>query len=170
MATVLLAVIYDPVIKALARRNNGIYEPEYRLVMMPLGIFAGAAMMGWGVACQNHVNVYASATLHGLNMFGILAVAISAASYGLDAFRSLSGEMFVAGIIYKNFLFYGFSNFVNSWVARSGPAQVFYVLGGLNLGWVALTPLIYIFGKRYRSIWARHNILERLNIRTHSEI
>jgi MFS family permease len=170
IATVIIALIYDPLIKACACKNNGIYEPEFRLVIIPAGFLAGAAMMGWGIACEQHVSVYATSALHGVILFGILVVAISASSYGLDAFRDLSGEMFVAGIIYKNFLFYGFSNFVNNWVTTAGPAKVFYALGGLNIGFVALAPIFYVFGKRYRSIWARYNILEHLKIRSHPEI
>ncbi|KAK5313543.1 hypothetical protein LTR93_010847 [Exophiala xenobiotica] len=170
IASIFLAFINDPIIKACARKNNGIYEPEFRLVVLPVGLLAGAALMGWGVACEQHVNVYATSTLQGISLFGILFVAISASGYGLDAFRDLSSEMFVAGIIYKNFLFYGFSNFVNNWVTTSGPKAVFLALGGLNIGLVAITPIIFIFGKRYRSIWARYNLLERWNIRAHPEI
>ncbi|KAK5188362.1 hypothetical protein LTR96_011339 [Exophiala xenobiotica] len=170
IATIILALLSDPIIKACARKNNGVYEPEFRLVVFPFGLLAGAAMMGWGIACERNVSVYATATLHGNTLFGILFVAISASGYGLDAFRDLSSEMFVAGIIYKNFLFYGFSNFVNNWLVTSGPGAVFYALGGLDLGLVALAPIVYIFGKRYRSIWARYNILERLHIRAHPEI
>ena len=170
IATILIALINDPIIKACARKNNGIYEPEFRLVMMPLGLLAGAAMMGWGAACENYVNVYATSALHGIALFGILVVAISAASYGLDAFRDLSSEMFVAGIIFKNFLFYGFSNFITDWLATAGPADVFYALGGLDIALVCIVPFFYIFGKRYRSIWARHNLLELMNIKGHPEI
>ncbi|KAK5459731.1 hypothetical protein LTS15_003860 [Exophiala xenobiotica] len=170
IATVVLALIYDPIIRTCARKNNGVYEPEYRLVIIVFGLVGGAGMMGWGILCENHATVYATAALHGLVLFGIMFVVIAASAYGLDAYRDISSDIFVAGIIYKNFLFYGFSNFVSSWVASVGPSQVFYVLGGLNLAMVCLTPLIFVFGKRYRSFWARHNVLEKLHLKGHPEL
>ncbi|KAJ5200024.1 major facilitator superfamily domain-containing protein [Penicillium cf. griseofulvum] len=34
MGSIAAAIISDPLIKFIARRNNGIYEPEYRFVLM----------------------------------------------------------------------------------------------------------------------------------------
>lgn len=73
-------------------------------------------------------------------------------------------------IVFKNFLFYGFSNFVNEWTVAKGPATVFYTFGGIALGLVVTTPIVFIFGKKYRSHWARNNLLDKLHIKTHSEI
>jgi hypothetical protein len=36
-------------------------------------------------------------------------------------------------MLFKNFLFYGLSNFANPWVADAGPTQIMYVFGGTSL-------------------------------------
>lgn len=91
-------------------------------------------------------------------------------SYVVDAYRELSSEMFISNMMFKNFLFFGYSYFVNNWTAIKGPGEVFYVWGGLTL-FLALTTLpLYIYGKRYRSFWCRHNLLAKIGMRTHAEL
>lgn len=164
-----LGSITDPVIKWCARKNRGVYEPEYRLVAMIPAVFTGMGLMLFGYLCQNYASYYATATVHGLTLFGIVAATIGTSGYALDAYREMSSEVFVAGIIFKNFLFYGFSYFVNDWTATAGPAHVFYVFGGVAFALIATTPVVFVFGKRYRSFWSRHNIMEKFHIRTHAD-
>lgn len=38
----------------------------------------------------------------------------------------------------KNFLFYGFSNFINTWAGEAGPGEVFKVFGIVSLALLAL--------------------------------
>jgi membrane protein DedA with SNARE-associated domain len=58
---------------------------------------------------------------------------------------------------------------MNDWVAQDGPQSVFYAWGGTAFGCLVGIPIMYVFGKKYRSHWARHNLLEKFNIRTHAE-
>jgi len=169
IAVAVMSVISDPLIAFCSRRNGGVYEPEYRLLPMAIALLSGVGLMGFGALAEAQKSLYACATMHGLALFGIVAATTSASSYALDAYREMSSEIFVAGIIYKNFLFYGFSYFVNSWTARSGPAEVFYVFGGVAFALVLLTPIVFVFGKKYRSHWARNNVLEKLHLKTHAE-
>lgn len=170
LASVLLGLLSDPLIKWASRRNGGVYEPEYRLLIMVGGLLTGAGLMGFGVLAQEGRSYYATATLHGLALFGIICVAVSTSAYALDAYRDMSNEIFIAAMVYKNFLFYGFSYFVNDWTARSGSAQVFYVFGGVAFALTLTTPLLFVYGKRYRSHWLRHNLLEKWHVKTHTEI
>ena len=73
---------------------------------------------------------------HGIMLFGILIGAITTAGYALDAYRDLSNEIFIMAMVFKNFLFYGMSYFVNNWVAEKGPEQMFNVLGGIAVFFV----------------------------------
>jgi hypothetical protein len=72
--------------------------------------------------------------------------------------------------IAQNFLFYGFSYFVNDWAAAHGPEQVLYVFGGVSIFFCALALPFYCFGKRLRSWWNRHDLLRILNMKTSAEI
>ncbi|KAK5462863.1 hypothetical protein LTS15_002575 [Exophiala xenobiotica] len=170
IASVLLGIMYDPLIKWCTHRNHGIYEPEYRILPSIFGLATGVGLMAFGKLASEHKSYYATATMHGMMLFGIMFVAITTATYALDAYRDMSNEIFIAGMMLKNFVFYGFSYFVNNWTATAGPAHVFYVFGGVAFALMATMPPMFFFGKRYRSFWHRHNLLKTLKIRTHSEI
>ncbi|OBT46493.1 hypothetical protein VE00_03319 [Pseudogymnoascus sp. WSF 3629] len=170
IASIFWAFMLDPMIRWATTKNKGVYEPEYRLLAMASALCIGTGLTAFGVMAENHVSYYATATVHGIALFGVICATVSTSSYALDAYRSMSNEIFIAGMVFKNFLFYGFSYFVNDWTARAGPAQVFYVFGGVAFFLTLTTPILFIWGKRYRSFWHRHNLLEKFNIRTHAEL
>jgi hypothetical protein len=170
LGSIFLGASLDPCIKWCARRNGGVYEPEYRLLGMIPAITTGIGLMVFGYMAQNHYSYYATAFFHGMDLFGIVCAAISASAYVIDAYRDMSSEIFIMNMVFKNFLFYAFSYFVNDWTAKEGPAKVFYVFGGIAFGMVATTPVFFFWGKRYRGWWHRHNLLEKWGIRTHAEM
>jgi len=55
-------------------------------------------------------------------------------------------------------MFYGFSNFANDWVAAKGPEQIMFVFGGTSIFFSLLAIPMYVYGKRLRSWWARHDL------------
>lgn len=169
LGSIFLGATLDPLIKWCAKKNNGIYEPEYRLLGMIPSLLTGVGLFAFGYMCENHFSYYATATLHGVDLFGIVCAAIASSAYAIDAYRDMSSEIFIAGMVFKNFLFYGFSYFVNDWTTAVGPAKVFYVFGGISFAMIATTPVFFYWGKRYRSFWCRHNLLEKWGIRTHAE-
>ena len=170
LGSIFLGALLDPVIKWCAKRNRGIYEPEYRLLGMIPSLLTGVGLFAFGYMCQNYYSYYATATMHGMDLFGIVCAAISASAYVIDAYREMSSEIFIMNMVFKNLLFYGFSYFVNSWTLEAGPQTVFYIFGGVAFAMTATTPVFFFWGKRYRSFWHRHNLLEKWGIRTHAEM
>jgi MFS family permease len=170
IASVFLGFVLDPMIVWATSRNKGVYEPEYRLLVVLGSLLTGVGLMAFGYLAQHQMSYYATATVHGIALFGIICATVGTSAYALDAYRSMSNEVFIMGMVYKNFLFYGFSYFVNDWTARSGPAEVFYVFGGVAFFLSLTTIPVFIWGKRYRSFWHRHDLLEKFNIRTHAEL
>lgn len=55
-----------------------------------------------------------------------------------DSFPRQSTEVFILQMMLKNFLFYGFSNFINTWAGEAGPGEVFKVFGIVSLALLAL--------------------------------
>lgn len=170
LASVTLAVINDPLIRWATRKNNGIYEPEYRLLPMIFGFLIGAGMMGFGAASQNGASIYVVATTYGITLFGIMMALIPAAGYLLDAYGNLTHEITIINMTFKNLIIYAFSYFINDWTAAKGPATVFYTLGGVGFALMLFAPFLFVFGKKYRSYWYRNNLMEKLNIETHAEM
>lgn len=157
----------DPLARFLARKNNGVYEPEFRLLLTTLSLATGAGLFAFGHLTGQQESYYACAAMYGIAIFGVIGCMATTSSYVLDAFHDMSAEIFIVGNCFKNFVFYGMSHVVNNWIASSGPKHVFYTLGAVAIGILALVPIMYVFGKKYRSFWARHNLLKKYHIRTH---
>lgn len=98
LGAIIFGFVGDPIIRWCSRKNKGVYEPEYRLLIIVFGLLCGAGIMGFGALCQNHASYYATSTLHGIALFGIVPIAIGTSGYALDAYRDMSSEIFVAGI------------------------------------------------------------------------
>ncbi|EXJ87856.1 hypothetical protein A1O1_04783 [Capronia coronata CBS 617.96] len=161
----------DYVIKYMTRKNKGVYEPEYRLVfMIPACIACGLGMFLFGYTMAAGSPAELCSFLQGVMMVGVLIGIFSTLSYGLDSFRSQSNEIFVMNMLFKNFMFYGLSNFANDWVADSGPEQIMYVFGGTSIFLSLLAIPVYVWGKRLRSWWARHDLFVVLRMETHGPV
>lgn len=167
--SIMMIIINDPIVKWCATKNNGVYEPEFRLLLAAGALLIGPGLVGFGALTQGGKTYYATASLHGLTMAGVVILATAVGGFAQDSYPDLNDDVFVTMIIFKNFLFYGFSWFINNWIAESGPAYVFYVLGGIGFAIAISTPVMYIFGKRYRSFWARNNLLKKLRIQKSSQ-
>jgi len=129
----LCSIVMDPLLKWLTRLNKGVYEPEFRIwLMIPGTIFTVAGLIGFGYSYASAVSIYLLSFVWGVTLFGITIAAISTSSYALDAYRDHATEIFIMAMIFKNFFFYGLSNFINNWVADAGPIQAFNVMGGVS--------------------------------------
>ncbi|KAJ5627458.1 MFS general substrate transporter [Penicillium herquei] len=170
LATLLLAMVNDPIIGWASRRNRGIYEPEFRLMLLILGFTTGPGIIGFGYLAQRGDSYYATSACHGVAMFGVTVIAVLTSNYILDAYRNLSNEVFISSMMFKNFLLFGMSYFINNVVSEKGAQYTFLWFGGAALVMMITVPFVYVLGKMYRSYWHRHNILEKLGIMTHAEL
>jgi hypothetical protein len=169
-ASLFMCITSDPIIKICVKRNKGIYEPEFRLFQMVVCfIFTVLGLCLYGYGLQQFWNPPLTAIIHGIMLFGILVGAISSSAYILDAFRDLSNEVFIMAMAFKNFFFYGMSYYVNHWIAVGGPMQMFGSFAGISGFVILLGVPLYIWGKRYRSFWARHNLMRLAGLKSHDE-
>lgn len=164
VASTLNGLLSDRLIRWCAAHNQGVYEPEYRLIPGFLAFVAGASLMGWGVAVGDGLSPYVCATLHGMILFGVVFAVSGVSGYAVDSYRTMTTEIFICCQIFKNFFGFGFSYFVSDWTDQVGVEHSFYAWGGLSFGLATMLPLLFIFGKRYRSFWARHNLLDKAHI------
>ncbi|KAK5390267.1 hypothetical protein LTS13_000348 [Exophiala xenobiotica] len=167
IGSVLLAVFSDRVMKWMTIRNKGTYEPEFRLIfMLPCAVFSGFGMFFFGYTMAHGSNAILCAFFQGMMMVGVMIGVVATMSYGLDAFRSQSNEIFVMNMVFKNFMFYGLSNFANNWVAAKGPEEIMFTFGGTTLAMCVFGIPVYIFGKKMRSWWTRHDLFVKFNMQT----
>jgi hypothetical protein len=61
-------------------------------------------------------------------------------------------------------MFYALSTFSNDWVAAKGPQEIMYVFGGTSI-FISLVALpVYVYGKRLRSWWTRHDLFLKFKL------
>ncbi|UPL02426.1 hypothetical protein LCI18_013360 [Fusarium solani-melongenae] len=165
LATIFLGLVSDPLIKFMTRRNKGVYEPEFRLVLASVGaIFSVAGLVGFGHAIESQLSIYAVSTIWGITLFGMSVAASVTMAYALDAQPAHAVEMFIMNITFKNFFFYGLTNFIVDWYVARGAAELFDTIAGITGFLMLLTVPMYVYGKRYRHHWGHHNLLVLLHL------
>ncbi|KAL2826465.1 major facilitator superfamily domain-containing protein [Aspergillus cavernicola] len=138
-----------------AYRNNGIYEPESRLVMIIpvlLSTTIGLAGYGWSIESGDHWIV--PTVCFGLIYFGCILGSTVAVAFCLDCHKSSAIEAQVVLSVMKNSHGVAFSLFIVDWVKASGPRDTFLTLAGIHLVFLLTTVPMYVFGKRVRA-WMR---------------
>lgn len=163
LGTAVAGKMSDVVVMAMARRNGGLYEPEFRLTMIiPTAISTVIGLMGFGWSAEEKDNFWIPTFFFGLISFGCSLGSTTAITYCVDSYRQYAGEALVTLNFSKN-IFHGlvFSLFVVSWLEANGPKQVYICLGAIQLMALATTIPMYIFGKRARMWTVRKNLLEK---------
>ncbi|KAJ5418079.1 Major facilitator superfamily domain general substrate transporter [Penicillium crustosum] len=87
---------------------------------------------------------------------------------GCDAFRENSTEIFILLMTAKNFIFYGFSQVMNTWAEEKGPSDVLRTFGIITMCLMGTSPLLYIFGKLNRSFMYSTGLMRKLTGYGHS--
>lgn len=163
LGTVVAGKVSDVIVKYMSRRNGGLYEPEFRLVMaIPIAITTVIGLMGFGWSVQEHDAWIVPTVFFGIISFGCSLGSTTAITFCVDSYRQYAGEALVTLNFSKNIL-HGlvFSLFFNSWLASDGPKRVFLAIGGIQLACLSLSIPMYIFGKRARMWTVRKNLMER---------
>ncbi|KAJ9139459.1 MFS general substrate transporter [Pleurostoma richardsiae] len=141
--------------RALSRLNKGIYEAEFRIPINILAVLCcscGWFLFMWVVDHPRPNGYLLGSFCYGLTCFGISIASTSAGLYVLDAFPKQSTEIFVLQMMVKNFMFYGFSTFINTWATEKGAGNVFKTYGILSVCLFATCIPMYVFGKLNRKV------------------
>ncbi|KAH8645576.1 major facilitator superfamily domain-containing protein [Ilyonectria robusta] len=161
---IICGALSDPVARWMTKRNNGIYEPEFRLPLMLLLPFVSTiGYFLFGNLITEGKSPVAAAAMWGVVFVSVQVAAVSTGAYIVDAFRDISVEAFIISMTVKNFLWFGFSYFLNDWLATKGASSMFGTIGGIQLGLSLTTIPMYIYGKRTRAWWHSNNALRVLN-------
>ncbi|KAF2102203.1 MFS general substrate transporter [Rhizodiscina lignyota] len=164
ISSVVAGLLSDWLIKFMARRNGGIYEPEFRLLLMiPAVILSTVGFWLLGPAFAAGSSVVKLVGLSLLVSAGSPFAATASYNYIFDTQQRSSTEAFVTTSLFRAvFNFFG-QMFVPTWFVRAGPVKVFTTLAILNLAISALTIPMYVFGKRIRGAVSRNAWLMKIS-------
>jgi len=135
----------------LARRNNGVREPEHRLwVLGASGIISAAGLMIWGIGAYHGVHWVGLVFGLGMLTFGCVSGGSIAVSYNVDCFKSIAGETTVSIMVIRNTIGFGISYAITPWWQTQGLQNCFITAGMISLACTLTFLLTICYGKRLR--------------------
>lgn len=145
-------LISDRISRYFVTRNNGIYEPEFRLVMLiPATFFIAFGLIGFGWSSEKQDLWIGPIIFFGSVSFGCSIASTTAITYTVDSYKIFAAEALVCLNFAKNFLGFVFSLFNNIYLHHEGGRLTFATYGIIQIVLSAFAIPLYIYGKRCRS-------------------
>ncbi|OAL27965.1 hypothetical protein AYO22_03180 [Fonsecaea multimorphosa] len=162
LGTAVAGRVSDIIVRFMARKNGGVYEPEFRLVMaIPVAISTSVGLMGFGWSAQERDAWIVPTIFFGIISFGCSLGSTTSITFCVDSYRQYAGEALVTLNFSKN-IFHGlvFSLFFANWLEGDGPKTTFLAIGGIQLACMFTAIPMYIYGKRARMWTVRRAFME----------
>lgn len=141
----LASLLSDSTAKWMTKRNGGIYEPEFRLVLViPQLIFGCAGLYGFGITSNNTPKYgwFWPDFFFSLEVIGMVLGAVASALYIVDAHRDIAIEAFTCLLVFKNIFSFGLTFSGYDWLVKSGQRTVFIAVASVQVGVCCLTILM----------------------------
>lgn len=135
----------------LAKRNNGVMEPEFRLwIFGLLALLAPFGLFLYGIGYAHGLNYWA--LLFGMVMIGFVGPACGSltVTYIVDCYREMSGEALITVILIRNTMNFGFNYGVTPWVDNMGAQNTFLVAGVIAFVTTLVFLIMIVWGKKMR--------------------
>lgn len=96
LGTAVAGKLSDVIVRFMSRRNGGVYEPEFRLVMaIPVAITTCIGLMGFGWSAAVHDSWIVPTVFFGIISFGCSLGSTTAITFAVDSYRQYAGEALV---------------------------------------------------------------------------
>jgi hypothetical protein len=119
----LTGLLADPSAAFLTRLNKGVYEPEFRLVLIiPQLIFGGAGLIGFGITAEDASKYgwFWPDFFFALVVLGMVCGAVGSALYIVDAHRDMAVEAFTCLLVFKNLFAFALTFKGFDWIVAAG--------------------------------------------------
>lgn len=165
---VLSGLLSDSCNKVLIRWNKGIYEPEFRIVLViPMLVFAAAGLYGFGITAADPTKYpyIVPDVFLAMIIISMVMGAVASALYVVDAHREIAVEAFTCLLMFKNIFSFLLAYFAYDWVFSMGIQELFTIFASIEMGLILLSVPMYIFGKKNRAFFSRHDLLKITGLR-----
>lgn len=139
----------DWLVKYMSRKNNGVYEPEFRNVLCVPGLIFGLmGFWGFGWSLEAKAHWMAPVFFFGLATFSTSIQSFVSNAYLLDCHRMYAQDGYAAVTIFRGVFSFVMTFVINDWIARDGNKTVFFVIGMLHGVNCVLGMVLYVYGKK----------------------
>ncbi|KAJ4301180.1 hypothetical protein N0V90_003270 [Kalmusia sp. IMI 367209] len=162
---VLCGLLSDWSASFFTRLNHGVYEPEFRMFLVLPQLVLGCAGLygfGWTSADAFKYSWFWPDFFFAIEVAGMVCGAVASALYIVDAHRDMSVEGFTCLLVFKNIFSFALTFKGFEWIVSGHIKPVFIAIASVQVGICMLTVPMYIFGKKSRSFFHRHNIYFKL--------
>ena len=132
----LAGVLADSSAKFMTKRNGGIYEPEFRMILViPQLIFGCAGLYGFGITSNNTYRYgwFWPDFFFALEVMGMVLGAVASALYIVDAHREIAVEGFTCLLVFKNIFSFGLTFSGYQWLLTTGIKPVFMAISSVQV-------------------------------------
>ncbi|KAG9257922.1 major facilitator superfamily domain-containing protein [Emericellopsis atlantica] len=167
---VISGLLADTSVKWLTKRNGGVYEPEFRiLLVIPMLIVGGIGLFGFaltaGEVISRKYTYMPPLVFFGFEVAGMVIGAVASSLYIVDAYRDLTIEGFTVMIIFKNILSFGLTASAYDWFVAGGVKQTMLPIAIVQVVICLTSVPMYVFGKRVRAFYHKHDLLALTGLR-----
>ncbi|KAF2857410.1 MFS general substrate transporter [Piedraia hortae CBS 480.64] len=165
---ILAGVLSDSSARWMTKLNGGVYEPEFRIILViPQLIFGCAGLYGFGITSANTYRYgwFWPDFFFALEVMGMVLGAVASALYIVDAHREMAVEAFTCLLIFKNVFSFALTFDGYDWLVNHGIKHVFMAIASVQVVICLLSVFMYVFGKKNRSFFARHDLLALFRLR-----
>jgi MFS family permease len=162
---VIAGLFADSSVKYLTRLNKGVYEPEFRIVVLSICnlIIGGIGLFGFALTAgevgSGRYTFYAPITFFGFTVASTIISAVASSLYIVDAYRDLAIEGLTLMIIVKNVLSFVLTWYGLDWMISGGIRTAILAVASVQVAICFLSVPMYIYGKKLRSYFHRHDLM-----------
>ncbi|PHH78781.1 hypothetical protein CDD80_6237 [Ophiocordyceps camponoti-rufipedis] len=163
-------LLADSSVKALTKLNRGIYEPEFRiLLVVPMLIVGSIGLYGFGLTADavssGKFHFVVPPMFFGFVTAAMVIGAVASSLYIVDGYRDITVEAFTLTIIFKNIFSFVLTWYAYDWVIQTGMRRLILTIATIQVGICLLSIPMYIWGKRARAFFHRHDPLAMTRLR-----
>ncbi|CUM55113.1 uncharacterized protein AC631_03445 [Debaryomyces fabryi] len=163
--------IVDWWVDFMAKRNNGIKEPEMRLPPIILGgILTPVALVLYGVGIEKSLHWIVPTLGLSLLNFSLTQATNISLVYTIDCYRPIVGEITVTQLAFKSLFGFMLSFYTNPWVDNFGYAKAYGEMAAIAGILFVLSIPIYIWGKKMRETTHNWRILKFIKWKDDREV
>lgn len=139
----------DWLVSYLSKKNRGVYEPEFRVVLTVPSFFLGLlGFWGFGLSLEARAPWIVPVFFFGLATFAGSIQSLISNSYLLDCHRAQAQDGYAAVTIARGVFSFAMTFVINDWIARDGYRVVYFWIGTLHGISCVMGMVLYVFGKR----------------------